>query len=56
MDHPKKKQYEAPRQTVVEFKTELGFATSVDDMTATRNGYGNNDGQGDGGNNSQSWF
>ncbi len=55
MEHPKKKQYEAPRQTVVEFKAELGFATSGS-VTATRGSYGNNDGQGNGGNNNQEWF
>ena len=55
MEHPKKKQYEAPRQTVVEFKTEQGFAIS-NGVTATRGSYGNNDGQGNGGNNNQEWF
>jgi len=54
MEHPKKKQYEAPRHTVVEFKTELGFAIS-NGVTATRGSYGNNDGQGNG-NNNQEWF
>ena len=54
MEHPKKKQYEAPRQTVVEFKSEQGFAIS-NGVTATRSGYGDNDGQGNG-NNNQEWF
>lgn len=55
MNQEKKRPYEPPAMTVVEFKTELGFATSGS-VTATRGSYGNNDGQGDGGNNSQSWF
>lgn len=54
MKQTKKKQYEAPRQTVVEFKSELGFA-QTGGVTATRTGYGNNDGQGNG-NNNQEWF
>ncbi len=55
MNQEKKRPYETPAMTVVEFKSEQGFAISGS-MTATRGSYGNNDGQGDGGNNSQSWF
>lgn len=54
MEKENKKQYEAPHLTVVEFKTEQGFAGSG--LTATRSSYGNDDGQGEGGNNNQSWF
>ena len=55
MEKENKKQYESPHLTVVEFKTEQGFAASGS-VTATRSGYGSNDGQGEGGNNNQSWF
>lgn len=55
MKQEKKRPYETPAMTVVEFKTELGFASSGS-VTATRGSYGNNDGQGAGGNNNQQWF
>lgn len=57
MKEQKKKDYEVPSLTVVDFKTERGYAfSSIGD--ATRESYGNNDGQGEGGtsNNNQSWF
>ena len=54
MEQENKKKYESPHLTVVEFKTEMGFAASGGGVTATRSSYGDNDGQG--GNNSQSWF
>lgn len=57
MEQANKKKYESPHLTVVEFKTEMGFAASGGGgLTATRRSYGYNDGQGDGGNNNQSWF
>ncbi len=54
MKKENKKQYEAPQLTVVEFKTEQGFAASG--VTATRSSYGNDDGSGIDDNNNQSWF
>lgn len=54
MEKTNKKQYEAPHLTVVEFKTEQGFAASG--VTATRSSYGDNDGSGIEDNNNQSWF
>ncbi len=55
MEQENKKQYESPHLTVVEFKTEQGFATSGSGgVTATRSSYGSNDGQGE--DNNQKWF
>lgn len=56
MEQENKKQYESPHLTVVEFKTEQGFATSgtASGVTGTRRSYGNDDGQG--GSNNQEWF
>lgn len=55
MEQANKKKYESPHLTVVEFKTEMGFAASGGgSLTATRRSYGYNDGQGD--DNNQEWF
>ena len=56
MKEQKKKDYKVPSLTVVDFKMERGYAFSS--LGATRESYGNNDHQGDGGtsNNNQSWF
>ncbi|MBQ3788337.1 MAG: hypothetical protein II849_06025 [Bacteroidales bacterium] len=53
MEKEQKRHYEAPQLTVVEFKTEMGFAASGG-LTATRRSYGDNDGQGV--DNNQEWF
>lgn len=53
MEQANKKKYESPHLTVVEFKTEMGFAASGG-VTATRRSYGDNDGQGE--DNNQKWF
>lgn len=55
MEQANKKKYESPHLTVVEFKTEQGFAASGG-VTATRRSYGYNDGQSASGNNDQEWF
>lgn len=58
MEQANKKKYESPHLTVVEFKTEMGFAASggvtaaSGSVTATRRGY-DNDGSSS---NNQSWF
>lgn len=51
MEQANKRKYESPHLTVVEFKTEMGFAASGS-VTATRRSYDNDGSSSD----NQEWF